>query len=110
MLTYGLAMPIEQPRRPNSPDPKIQLTIGARSETREPANGAVSVYLGNGKPEIHGEMVDVSPSGFRIRYRGKALTLGSEVRISYPWGKVHASIVWVSEIGEYVETGFLITG
>ena len=87
---------------------KLQIAVDRRREPREPATGSVTVRLG-GKREIEGEMVDVSPSGLRIRYKGEPLPIGSEVDITYPWGRVSASIVWVALAGPWVDVGFLIS-
>jgi hypothetical protein len=83
--------------------------VERRREPRQPAKGKVVVRLDQGNTILRGEMVDVSPSGFRIRYRGDTrLLAGSEVDISYPWGEVKASIVWVRSENEWTEVGFLI--
>ncbi len=84
--------------------------LDRRREERQPAKGRVVVRLDQGKTIIRGEMMDVSSSGFRIRYRGEALSAGSEVDISYPWGEVRASIVWVRRENGWTEVGFLIIG
>jgi len=82
--------------------------LDRRRELRQPAKGKVVVRIDQGKTVICGEMVDVSPSGFRIRYRGNILQAGSDVDISYPWGEVKASIVWVRAEDGWTEVGFLI--
>jgi hypothetical protein len=88
--------------------PQSKAGLDRRREARQTAKGKVVVRLDHGKTVIRGEMVDVSPSGFRIRYRGPALPAGSDVDISYPWGDVRASIVWVRSEDNWTEVGFMI--
>jgi hypothetical protein len=56
------------------------------------------------------ELRDVTPTGFRIYYRGTALPLGLEVVILYPWGKVNALVTSVVPFPSGAEVDFLITG
>jgi hypothetical protein len=53
-------------------------------------------------------MIDVSPSGFRIRYRGEPLEVGAEVEVSYTWGDVKVHILWMCTRGEYCEGFFVL--
>jgi hypothetical protein len=57
---------------------------------------------------VHGEMVDVSPSGFRIRYHGAPITAGSTAEVTYPFGEVQARVVWVCPVGGWCDAGFQI--
>jgi hypothetical protein len=57
---------------------------------------------------IYGEVADISPAGFRIRYRGEPVQIGPEADVSYPWGRVTAKPVWFRKAGEWVEVGFSI--
>jgi PilZ domain len=82
--------------------------LDRRREPRQRARGKVVVRIDQGKTVIHGEMIDVSSSGFRIRYHGNVLEAGADVDISYPWGEVKASIVWVRAEGGWTEVGFLL--
>jgi PilZ domain len=81
-----------------------------RREERKPATGEVSVRLDYGTRVIRGELVDISPNGFRIRYPGALLKTGIEADITYPWGYVKARIMWVRQTGEICEAGFLVVG
>ncbi len=74
------------------------------------ASGEVVVRLDFGTRVIRGELLDVSPSGFRIRYPGSILKTGTEADVSYPWGYVKARIMWVRQAGEICEAGFLVVG
>jgi hypothetical protein len=88
--------------------PRSKAGLDRRREARQAAKGKVVVRLDHGKTVIRGEMLDVSPSGFRIRYQGHALPAGSDVDISYPWGEVRASIVWVHSEDDWTDVGFMI--
>lgn len=68
----------------------------------------VTIRIDHGERVIQGDMLDVSPRGFRLRYHGKPLDVGSEVEISYRWGQVKARIVWLHVAGGWCELGFLI--
>ncbi len=86
---------------------QLQVQMDRRGEERTPATGEV-IVRGTGTV-IHGEVADVSRSGFRIRYRGEPVQLGPETDVSYLWGHVKASPVWFRSAGEWVEIGFKIT-
>jgi hypothetical protein len=108
MSTYGCDMHSNAKAAIHPGVPQSKADLDRRREARQAAKGKVVVRLDHGKTVIQGEMVDVSPSGFRIRYRGHALPAGSDVDISYPWGDVRASIVWVCSEGDWTEVGFTI--
>lgn len=96
------------PKTGNDTQSNTTAGLDRRREPRTPATGKVVVRLDHGRKVIQAEMVDVSPSGFRIRYRGLPLQSGSDVDITYPWGDVKASIVWVRAQDGWVEVGFMV--
>lgn len=59
---------------------------------------------------LSGELLDVTPSGFRIRYSGVPLPLGLEMEVLYSWGKVNAMVASVSQQPGMTEADILITG
>jgi hypothetical protein len=54
---------------------------------------------------IVADLLDVSPSGFRISYEGAYLNPGSWIGVLYPWGEVPARVVWTAVTGIVSETG-----
>jgi len=78
-----------------------------RKEPRTAASGEVTLHLG-GSVTIRGELLDVSPSGFRIRHQSNELKPGMEVEVQYPWGQVRARIMWARELKGIRESGFYI--
>jgi hypothetical protein len=84
---------------------QLDIKVDRRREQRTPATGEVIVR--SGETVIYGEVADVSPSGFRIRYRGEPVEIG-EAHVTYPWGHVSAKAVWFRRAGEWIEVGFLI--
>jgi len=92
--------------RTDKPDrAQLDVNVDRRREQRTPATGEVIVR--SGETVIYGEVADVSPSGFRIRYRGEPVEIG-EADVAYPWGHVRAKPVWFRRAGEWIEIGFLI--
>ncbi len=88
---------------------KTQSTVERRREERKRATGEVTICVNQGQTVLRGEMVDVSLSGFRMRYQGEPLDAGSEVEVTYPWGTVKARIMWLHVIAGWCDVGFLIT-
>lgn len=68
----------------------------------------VTLCLDNGRTLIRGEMVDISPSGFRIRYRGAPLRPGSSIQINYPWGNIYARVIWIRALDGWRDAGLLV--
>ena len=93
--------------QPDSKPDKGGSPAERRCEERKPATGEVTIRVGD--RVINGDMVDVSPSGFRMRYFGDPLDVGSEVEITYPWGTVKARIMWFHVIAGMCDVGFYIT-
>ncbi len=89
-------------------EPHLQ-AVERRREKRQQASGAVTLHLAGTPGEVvSGELLDVSPSGFRIRHHNRALRPGLEVQVIYPWGEVNARIMWTREVGDSIESGFFI--
>ncbi len=89
----------------------VEIVFERRSEQRESASGEVTLRMNDGNDAVHAEMVDVSRTGFRIRYRGEPpQKIKSDTDISYPWGHVKASLIWIRAVDGWIELGFLVTG
>ena len=80
-----------------------------RRETRQPAEGPVLVNFANPQPmEILGELVDVSPSGFRMAHANQSLHSGQLVGFSHGLAIGTARVMWNRIMDHRVETGFRI--
>jgi hypothetical protein len=82
-----------------------------RREPRKAAHGAVMVRFGKPKPfAIHGKLVDVSESGFRMAHECRLLEAGQVVEFSHGYSAGQARVVWNRILALRVETGFLVVG
>ena len=54
---------------------------------------------------IRGTLIDVSPSGFRVRHNSRNLQPGA---IVHAWGIVGARTIWTKISGTLVESGFML--
>ena len=82
-----------------------------RREQRLPASGPVELWIE--RPEggnVVGELVDISPSGFRIRHSDLSIRTGMRVRYSHSAGSGAALVAWTRVVGQQVESGFYIPG
>ena len=80
-----------------------------RREIRYPADGPVRVRFADPQPaEIEGQLMDVSPSGFRMSHANQSLQAGQMVEFSYSQAMGEARVMWNRIQGQRVETGFLI--
>ena len=80
-----------------------------RRETRQPAQGPVLVRFADPQPlEILGQLMDVSPSGFRMAHTNQSLPSGQMVEFSHSSGVGAARVMWNRITENRVETGFLI--
>jgi len=80
-----------------------------RSETRQPAEGPVRVRFSDPQPlEILGELMDVSPSGFRMAHNNQSLQSGQTVEFSHSLAIGLARVMWNRIQDQRVETGFRI--
>jgi len=80
-----------------------------RREIRQPAEGPVLVNFSNPQPmEILGELMDVSPSGFRMAHANQSLQSGQMVGFSHGLAIGTARVMWNRILDHRVETGFRI--
>lgn len=80
-----------------------------RREIRQPAEGPVLVNFSNPQPiEVLGELVDVSPSGFRMAHANQSLPSGQLVGFSHASAIGTARVMWNRIMDHRVETGFRI--
>jgi hypothetical protein len=80
-----------------------------RQEIRQPAEGPVLVNFSNPQPmEILGQLVDVSPSGFRMAHANQSLQSGQLVGFSHGLAIGTARVMWNRILDQRVETGFRI--
>jgi len=95
---------------------RVQTAPEKRREPRRPAHGSVAVKWGYPvSAAIHGSLVDVSASGFRMAHTCAALEAGSVVEFSHDEAQGQARVVWTRVIaqeanGHRVESGFLVLG
>jgi PilZ domain len=76
-----------------------------RREERQPVSCKVTFQL-DGKAII-GVLVDVSPSGFRIRHSAR-LRSGTELDVASSCGVLRARVVWTRELPSSIDSGFLL--
>ena len=80
-----------------------------RQEVRHPAEGPVLVSFSDPQRiEILGELVDVSPSGFRMAHANQSLQSGQLVEFSHSVTLGVARVMWNRIMDHRVETGFRI--
>ncbi|MCU1335878.1 MAG: hypothetical protein JWO19_1459 [Bryobacterales bacterium] len=80
-----------------------------RRESRQPAEGPVLVRFADPQPlEILGQLMDVSPSGFRMAHANQSLHSGQMVEFSHSSAVGAARVMWNRIMDQRVETGFLI--
>jgi hypothetical protein len=80
-----------------------------RREMRQPAEGPVLVRFADPQPlEVLGQLMDVSPSGFRMSHANQALHSGQMVEFSHSLAVGAARVMWNRIVDQRVETGFLI--
>jgi hypothetical protein len=80
-----------------------------RREMRQPAEGPVLVRFADPQPlEVLGQLMDVSPSGFRMSHANQALHSGLMVEFSHSLAVGAARVMWNRIVDQRVETGFLI--
>ncbi len=80
-----------------------------RREPRRRANGRVQVKFTDPRPqEIAGKLMDVSPSGFRMKHECASLHSGQIVEFSHQEATGKAQVVWNRILSGGVETGFFV--
>src|SRR5262249_34587715 len=96
---------------PPHPTEQVENPRGAeqRKEVRRAAQGSVMVRFDNPQPfTIHGRLVDISSSGFRMAHECRTLEAGQIVEFSHGEGAGQAKVVWNRITAHRVETGFLL--
>jgi hypothetical protein len=81
-----------------------------RSEPRQAASGRILLRDPARGVEWEGELVDVSPSGFRVRHSGVELCSGDRLEFRDAQRSGVAVAAWNRVNGPEVESGFYITG
>jgi PilZ domain-containing protein len=76
-------------------------------EPRTPTQGDVVLRLYNPDQTLRGELVDISPHGFRVRHQSR-FAVGREVLLSHEGTQVRARAMWSREAAGWVETGFYV--
>lgn len=97
---------------------KSTLLPEMRREPRRPAHGVVHVEWADPvATEIHGTLVDVSDSGFRMAHACAALESGRVVKFTHREARGSARVVWTRVLAQEdssgttvhrVESGFLV--
>jgi hypothetical protein len=77
-----------------------------RQELRHPATGQVTIRHPHG--QVQGQLLDVSPSGFRMTHRDATLEAGQFLQFTHAGCSGRARVVWNRIIDGVIETGFLI--
>ena len=79
-----------------------------RKEPRRPAEGEVRIVIEDPHAEIHGQLVDISASGFRASHNHSGLSHGQVVKFRHLVGAGRARVMWNRIMDQTVETGFLV--
>ena len=80
-----------------------------RREVRQPAEGPVLVSFSDPqRMEILGDLMDLSPSGFRMAHANQSLQSGQLVEFSHSLAVGVARVMWNRIMDHRVETGFRI--
>jgi hypothetical protein len=80
-----------------------------RGEVRQPAEGPVLVSFSDPqRMEILGDLMDLSPSGFRMAHANQSLQSGQLVEFSHSLAVGVARVMWNRIMDHRVETGFRI--
>jgi hypothetical protein len=58
--------------------------------------------------EIEGQLMDISPNGFRMAHACASLEAGQLVEFSHLEAAGHARVMWNRILAERVESGFLV--
>ena len=80
-----------------------------RSEPREEARGLVRLFtVDHERLAFEGEMLDSSPSGFRLMHANQRVSSGDEYRFESPFNAGLARVMWNRILDNAVETGFFV--
>jgi hypothetical protein len=92
---------------PDSPEPRAS-RANRRGQLRSPAAGTgwMEPLDSIGREEF--QLMDTSPSGFRVCHHYRALSAGQRVRFHYAEAEGIAVTIWNRVTGGDVESGFLI--
>jgi hypothetical protein len=88
--------------------------VDQRREPRQSVGGDIRFLFegsetNTGRTEVHGQLLDRSPSGFRAEHGFPGLTCGQIVEFRFKGSaKRQARVVWTRIMGTRVETGFFI--
>jgi hypothetical protein len=83
--------------------------VERRHEMRKPVRGAGWLEPADGSlARQEFRLVDVSPSGFRVRHHCRTLEAGQSVRFRHEQAAGVAVVVWNRVLGHDVESGLVI--
>ena len=85
------------------------LEVERRRERRDAFSGEIVLVL-DGVPSVslHGQLIDVSQGGFRVRHTFPDLACGSELTFQHPAGQGRARVMWNRFADDACESGFLL--
>ena len=90
-------------------DPVPRQTAEHRLEPRTLCRGAIRLRPTRfSDAEIHGDLMDVSDSGFRASYKGAPLLPATEVQFVHQFFQGNARVAWSRTISGRVESGFQV--
>jgi hypothetical protein len=92
----------------SSSGPNLAGAMEKRAEVRRAAKGSVQIRLQAPRVEIQGELVDLSPSGFRMRHNYPALAAGEFVDFAHREASGRARVVWTRVLAGKTESGFVV--
>ena len=85
------------------------MSIDRRKESRSAGSSEVTLLVDEPvSTAVHGQLVDVSASGFRARHHCHQLPAGQRVRFRHTSLHGEAQVVWNRILDGVVETGFLV--
>lgn len=80
-----------------------------RSELRQLTPGKVQLkFEGEPQSEVEMDLMDTSPSGFRVKHQYGALPLGAKATFRHARAAGKARVVWNWLSSDHMETGFVI--
>ncbi len=81
--------------------PSCEQHLPERRHSRAAVSADVPLYL-TARVFIPAELLDVSPSGFRVRHHSAGVAPGTVI---YAWGFVSARVVWTRASKGFAESG-----
>ena len=86
-----------------------QLDAERRGEGRDAFSGEIVLVLDGVPPvSLHGQLVDISQGGLRVRHTFPDLACGSELTFQYPAGQGRARVIWNRFVDDGCESGLLL--